>query len=135
MRKRLSGLIVTVGRRGSFLLFLSFLDFVYGFSLLTAANPTVSHAHLIPPVTVWGIAWIIVGVVCLIQSFATLDRLAFSLAVLIKFLWSMTMFLSWGFTNTNPHGWISASVFLAFGMLTSVVSFWPEQRRFKIEDR
>ena len=132
----LRSLVVRVGRRGCYLLFLALLDFVYGWSLLSQTNLIVSHLDLYAPPMVWAIAWLTVGVVCLIESFLTLDRLAFTMAVLIKFLWGITMILSWAANPAlAPFGWISGSIFLAFCGLTSVVSFWPEQRRFKIEDR
>lgn len=134
MLNRVKGLVVRVGRRGSFLLFLALIDFVYGWSLLSAANPNVTAINLFPSVIAWGIAWTIVGLVCLVQAFATIDRLAFIMAVLIKFLWGAVMMWAW-FNGANPLGWISATVFWGFAVLTSIVSFWPEQRRFRIEDR
>jgi hypothetical protein len=130
----LRGMVVRIGRRGSYLLFLALLDFVYGWSLISLANPTVANLHIFPSTTVWGIAWGVVGLVCLVEAFATLDRLAFTLAVLIKFMWGMVMLFSW-ISAANPYGWISATVFLGFAALTSIVSFWPEQSRFRIEDR
>jgi hypothetical protein len=131
---KLKWLTIRVGRRGSYLLFLAFLDFVYGWSLISIANPLIGHIDLgLTPLT-WGIMWVTVGVVCLVEAFLTLDRLAFSLAVLLKFLWGTTQILSWMLTVTNPYGWISGSVFLAFAAATAVISFWPEQRRFRIED-
>lgn len=134
MIKLARALVVRVGRRGSFLLFLALLDFIYGSSLITAPSPAVAHADLFLPLIVWGIAWIVTGFVCFIEAFASLDRLAFSLAVLIKFLWGAASLLTWLFTDTEPHGWTTATIFLTFGVLTAIISFWPEQRRFKIED-
>jgi hypothetical protein len=131
----LRSLVVRVGRRGSYLLFLALLDLVYGWSLISIANPLLNHIDLgLSPLT-WGIMWAVTGLVCLIEAFATLDRLAFTMAVLLKFLWGTTMILSWWLTATNPYGWIGGTVFLAFAAATAVISFWPEQRRFKIEDR
>jgi hypothetical protein len=132
----LRSIVVRVGRRGSYLLFLAILDFVYGWSLLSETNLVVSHLDLFVSPVAWGVSWLVVGVICLIEAFLTLDRLAFSTAVLIKFLWGITMILSWAVNPVlAPFGWISGAIFLAFCGLTSVVSFWPEQRRFKIEDR
>jgi hypothetical protein len=131
----LRSIVVRVGRRGSYLLFLAFLDLIYGWSLISIANPLLHHIDLGFSPVIWGIIWVVVGVVCLIEAFAILDRLAFTMAVLLKFLWGTTMLLSWALTTTNPLGWISGSVFLAFSAATAVISFWPEQRRFKIEDR
>jgi hypothetical protein len=134
MLNKLRGLVVRVGRRGSFLLFLALIDFVYGWSLISITNPALAVIHLFPSSLAWGIAWIMAGVICLVEAFAIWDRLAFSLSVLIQFLWGMQMFVAW-FNGSNPYGWITATVFLGFAMLTGIVSFWPEQRRFKVEDR
>jgi hypothetical protein len=130
----LKRLIYRIGRRGSVLLFLALLDFLYGYSLLVAPSPVVVHADAFFSLTTWGIAWLTVGTVCLVEAFLRVDRLAFTLAVLIKFLWGTTMLLSWWFTSTNPHGWISATIFLSFGILTAIISFWPEQRYLDIKE-
>jgi hypothetical protein len=63
------------------------------------------------------------------QAFVRLDRLAYSLAVTIKILWGVTALISWTLTATNPRGWVSAAIFIGFGFLTAIVSFWPEQQR------
>lgn len=134
MMNLLKGLVVRIGRRGSFLLFLALLDLIYGYSLVAAVSP----ASLLPDMgatpLAWGIAWLFVGVVCFVEAFLTVDRLAFTLAVLLKFLWGTAMLASWMLTTTNPHGWLSAAIWLAFAGVTSIISYWPEQRRFKIED-
>ena len=134
MLRSFKKLAFRVGRRGSFLLFLAILDFVYGYALIGIENPAYGHIDLLMPPFAWGVCWVLVGVVCFAEAFAHLDRLAFTMAVLLKFLWGSTMLLSWAFTDTNPYGWISATIFLTFSLLTAIISFWPEPRRFKEED-
>lgn len=135
MRRFIRSAVVRVGRRGSFLIFLAILNILYGYSLVAIPRPGPVSVNLILPSAVWGIVWIISGVVCFLESFVTLDRLAFTVAVLVQFLWGAAELFSWLTSATNPYGWISAAIFLAFGLLTSIVSFWPEQRRFRVEDK
>lgn len=134
MLNTLRSLVIRIGRRGSYLLFLAILDFVYGYSLLAAVNPALQKVNLFLPLEAWGIAWLIVGVICLVQAFAKLDRVAFSLAVTIKALWGLAFVFSWGFTTTAPLGWLSGVVWITFAIMTAIISYWPEQRRFRIED-
>ena len=134
MLNRCRGLVVRIGRRGSYLLFLAILDFIYGWALLNAFNPVVKLTDLFLPVTAWAVWWLVTGAVCAVCAFLRDDRIAFMLATLIKFCWGSAMLFSWWLTTTNPLGWISGTLFLAFCAITGIVSFWPEQRRFKIED-
>ena len=129
-----SNLIHRVGRRGAFLLFLALVDFIYGYSILLIANPVWSRIDLFLPSVAWGIIWIAVGFICLVQAFFTIDRLAYSLAVGTKVVWSLAMFSSWVFTGTNPVGWVSGTLFLGFAAITSIVSYWPEHRDFNLGD-
>jgi len=118
-----------IGRRGSFLLFLSLLDFLYGYSLLTVPGPVSLAPDLFLSYTTWAIAFLVVGAVCLWQAFVRLDRLAFTMAVTLKILWGTTYLISWWLTATNPRGWTAAAIFIGLGIITGIVSYWPEHHK------
>lgn len=134
MENKLKCLQHRIGRRGAYLLFLAILDFLYGYSLLIPGNPRVFHTDLFLSSTSWAVIWMVVGFICLTQAFVRVDRLGFAVAVPIKIVWSLVMLGSWLLTSTNPFGWITFIIFFGFGILTGIVSYWPEPRRFKIED-
>lgn len=115
-----------VGRRGSYLLFLALLDFLFGYSLMTTPAVEARLTDLILPYKVWGVIWIIVGAFCLWQAFVKLDRLAYSLSVTLSAIWGVVMLISWYHSQIDPNGWITGVIFLAFGLLTGIVSYWPE---------
>lgn len=136
MPQVLKDLAKRIGRRGSYLLFLAMLDFLYGYSLIVVASQSrfQNPVNLILPQQAWGVIWITVGIFCLWQAFVRLDRVAFTMSVTLKIAWAAVMGFSWLFTATNPLGWISAAIFLGFGVLTGIVSYWPEPRTWKAED-
>lgn len=132
---RCKGLGHLIGRRGAFLLFLAILDFLFGYSILAAPSPPVAaHAiDLFLPAEAWAAAWMFVGAICLWQAFVKLDRLAFALAATIKITWGTTMLLSWMLTNSDPRGWVTAVIFVSFGILTGIVSYWPEHNSMGLD--
>jgi len=123
-----------VGRRGSYLLFLAMLDFAYGYSLTFLRSfASTAKVDLLLPINAWIAIWWIVGTICLVQAFMKMDRVAYSLAVALKVTWGLTMLLAW-VQGTSERGWVSAVIFIGFGLLTSIVSYWPEQRKLRAED-
>lgn len=126
-------LIKRIGRRGSFLLFLAILDVLYGYSL-SFPRPSVQNVDLFLSSHVWGIIWTLVGIVCFFQAFAKVDRFGFTCAVTLKVVWAAAAFASWIFTNTYQYGWVSGVIFATFAMVTAIISYWPEPRRYTARD-
>lgn len=77
MPQVLKDLAKRIGRRGSYLLFLAMLDFLYGYSLIVVASQSrfQNPVNLILPQQAWGVIWITVGIFCLWQAFVRLDLL------------------------------------------------------------
>lgn len=120
-------IISKLGRRGAFLLFLSLLDILIGFSLWTAEPRPLFFLTM----DVWAGMWTAVGVVLFVQAFQKFDRIAYTLAAMLKFLWGIMYFNAWVFHGL-PRGWVGATVWIAFGCAVLVVSSWPEDPRILI---
>ena len=130
MKINLKGLVRRVGHRGAFLLFLSLLDFLYGYSLFSTARQG-SHLDLILSLQTWGIAWIVVGAVLLWGSFVRKDQFPFGLAATIKAAWAAAWVKIWLFSHVIPLAWVSVAIWTAFSALVVIVSTWPECSRRK----
>lgn len=119
-----------LGFRGAFLLCLAFIDIAYGWSLMTAceaATRTAAYqwrAGIMPP-RVFAALWIAVGLLLLSQAWAHSDRLAYGAAIVLKLFWAFIAFDSWLFGHAR-QGWILGSIFLVFGVMSLIVSLWPE---------
>jgi hypothetical protein len=106
-----------IGHRGAYLLFLALLDGVYVYAL--AFLPVLTFHTFVSPY-VWAGAWGLTGLACLIQSFMSWDRIAFTMAAGVKFTWGIEML-------SLPHyGWLSASVWWSFGLITAIIASWQE---------
>ena len=124
-------LVYRVGHRGAFLLFLSLLDFIYGWSLFltaTTANGPYSKLVLWFPWAVWGWAWIAVGALLLVGTFVRDDRVYFGVSATFKGVWAAAWLSGWLFHGVYL-GWVSAVIWGAFAALVVVVSSWRENRR------
>ncbi len=130
MLKQSAQLVARVGRRGTFLIFISVLDAVYAISLFNPApevarSTSVRWVESIAPLWAWGLLWAVIGVICLIHAFKRQDRIGFGAAVLLKVLWGMIYLLGWLFAGLN-RGYLSTVIWLSLALLTAVVSTWPE---------
>jgi hypothetical protein len=130
-RRRLTGLRDRIGRRGSSLLFLAWLDLIYGIGLLVAdaaarATPTYAFIAKIAPLGWWAVVWFVVGAVCLAQAAAARDQFAFGLAVCLKITWGGMTLVGW-LLHDVPRGYVSAAIWLAFGAWLFIISGWPER--------
>lgn len=119
-----------VGRRGSFLLFLALLDFVYGWSLLTPTprsldNPTTQFLLQVLPLPVWACAWLVVGVVCLVSAFCFRDAIGFAAAMALKILWGSLFLIGWVVVGVE-RGYLTAVIWFAFAGLLALVVPWPD---------
>ena len=113
-----------IGHRGSFLLFLALLDFLYGYSLFVTP---LQHVDLTLPFHVWGIIWICVGAFLLLGAFAKRDRVHYGVAATIKAAWAGVWVKLW-MIHQIPHAWANVALWVSFSGLVVVVSSWPEVR-------
>lgn len=113
-----------IGHRGSFLLFLALLDFAYGYSLI-AAPPQERVFDLLLPWAVWGWIWVGTGAVLFAGSLVIRDRIAYSLAALLKVVWAGVFAEVWLVQNL-PRGFVSVVVWAAFALTVILISGWPE---------
>lgn len=119
-----------IGRRGSYLFFLALLDVLYGYSIwVSVGTPAIAAYDMFFSPQVWAVIWVGVGLVLAQQAFVRLDRVGFTLAVLIKFAWATIATYNFLYSPADPRGWISAVIWFAFGTLTAIVANWPEHRR------
>jgi hypothetical protein len=130
LKPAITGLLNRIGRRGSFLLFLSLLDFIYGYSLLfptprSLTNPTTQFIIEIAPLTIWGVLWLAVGVICLIFAFRRKDTIGFAAAMFLKVLWGFTFLIGW-LLGAVERGFLSSAIWLAFAAALAVIAGWPE---------
>lgn len=115
-----------IGHRGAFLLFLSLLDFLYGYGMLVTP---VKHLKDVLPFHTWGFIWIIAGIVLLIGSFVKRDRIAFGVAATLKAAWAAQWIMLTVYDETKIHNaWMNVVLWAAFSGLVVVVSTWPEVR-------
>jgi len=127
-------LIGRIGRRGSFLLFLALLDTLFGWSVYIDPTPISQAYDTVIPARTWGIMWFFVGLVCLVQAFARLDRIGFTSAVALKIFWASMILYSWVIHPVVPREWAAAVIWYAFAGVTAIVSYWPEHRPFNLGD-
>jgi len=116
-------------------MFLAIAGAVQAWELWTDTAPFAGPGvDLLLPHPVWAVIFSAVTVVCAIQSFAKLDRIAFSVSVGLITVWALILFYSWAYTGTNPHAFPMAIKWFAFAGVTAIVSNWPEHRPFTLED-
>jgi hypothetical protein len=119
-----------VGRRGASLMFFALLDFVFALSLISPLpesqrNPATIFIQSIAPLWVWGLLWLLAGVVCLSGAFVRNDQLAFFAAVGIKVLWGLIYLLMQIIVHIE-RAWLGATIWLCLGMFVFIISTWPE---------
>lgn len=126
MKAKCKGLVHRIGHRGSFLLFLAVLDFLYGYSMI------VSPIHKLPallPLHIWGIIWICVGFIMIPGAFAKRDRVPYGVAATIKAAWAGQWVLIWLYdSKVVSNAWANVALWAAFSGIIVIVSTWPEVR-------
>jgi hypothetical protein len=121
-----------VGHRGALLILLGTIALLYGISLIT--TPPVPHPIglrlLLDRMSLhsWGITLAVAGVVAILCAPLRQGRdwPGFAALVLVWIPWSASFFVSWWPDGSNPRGWVSAIVFIAFAAIPAVVATWED---------
>lgn len=116
-----------IGRRGAFLIFLAFLDFVYGYYLVypPPQAPAITRYFPVLPAEFWGGWWIATGVLCIAGAFMRSDRIAYGMAATIKAAWGLRYIYLWYLHA--PLAWVSATIWMIFAGVILVIAGWPEE--------
>lgn len=121
-----------VGHRGAVLFLLGIIALLYGVSLITTPpipNPPGLHLLLgIMGLHAWGATLTAGGVIAIACSPLKQGRdwPGFAALVLVWIPWSLSFFVSWWPDGSNPRGWVSALVFIAFAAVPAVCATWEE---------
>lgn len=119
-----------VGRRGFSLLFLGLLDVLYAQSLWSQPpevrnTPGPQFVGTVVPLSTWAVIWAMVGLVCLVQAFMRMDRVAFAAASALMLTWGLLNVAGWS-VGEVPRGWVAGSIWVAFGAWITIIATWPE---------
>jgi hypothetical protein len=130
MRRNAGRFWARLGRRGCFLTFLALLDLVYAISLYSppaeaSRNGSLAFIAELAPLWLWALAWLIPGVLCLVQAWMRSDKLAFAAAIAIKVVWGVVYILA-GAVGHVQRAYVGAAVWLAFALVVGLISTWPE---------
>lgn len=122
-------LIRRAGRRGAFLSFLAILDGCYGYALLSQSVAALrSQPDFFLSLHTWGWAWLAVAAVCAAGVLARRDIAQYTAAALLKGVWGALYANAW-LIQHYAQDWISAVVWLSFGLTVLLVAGWPEPAR------
>jgi hypothetical protein len=111
-----------LGYRGTFLIGLAALDVFYGVSFMnpdstTKLTPAYVWRDHIMPSPVYGLIWIVAGIIIGINAFMRQDRIGYGLAIAIKMGWAFLALISWISGNVH-NGWVSVVIWGVFGYVT-----------------
>jgi hypothetical protein len=122
-----------VGHRGALLVLLGTIALGYGISLITTPpTPHPPGLHLLLGVMGlrgWGVTLAAAGAVAVVCAplRSGRDWPGFAVLVLVWLPWSLSFFVSWWPDGSNPRGWVSAIVFIAFAGVPAVGATWEER--------
>lgn len=127
-----------LGRRGAILTCYGLVWLLYGYGQLVMPQPDQRGLSLMLqriPLDVWGVAWIVAGVIAVVCAWAPpgRDAAGFVSLVLIVVPWAAGYLASW-LLGDYPRGWIAAAVWTAIAVPVLVVLGWPEPPRRKRAD-
>jgi hypothetical protein len=130
MQRQPGRLVSLVGRRGYFLLFLALLDMVYAFSIAFPSrqariSATFRFLDEAGSLYFWASLWAAAGLACLVFAFRKTDWPGFAAAMAIKALWAVMFLFGWAFVGID-RGYLTATIWGAFGLLVWLISTWPE---------
>lgn len=121
-----------VGHRGAVLFLFGIIALLYGVSLITTPpvpNPPGLRLLLgVMGLHGWGATLTAAGVIAILCSPLRQGRdwPGFAALVLVWLPWSLSFFVSWWPDGSNPRGWVSAVVFVAFAGIPAVCATWEE---------
>jgi len=126
-----------IGRRGTFLLFLTILDYIYAFSLVfpspnSVIQPTYSFLAAVLPLEIWAMLWAVVGTICLVYAFKKDDSPGYAVAMFIKILWAVIFLLGWLWADVD-RGYLSATIWGAFAGVLGIIATWPDEIKMRHE--
>lgn len=119
-----------LGRRGTFLLFLTLLDLLYALSLAfppaeARQSASTRYVAAVAPLECWASLWLAVGLICAVGAFSRRDQWAFAAAAALKVLWGVTFAAGWLFAGLE-RGWVAGVIWLAFAAFVYLIASWPE---------
>lgn len=117
-------LLRRAGHRGAFLAFLTLLDCLYGWSLLTTPPAQFGGYYLLLPLDVIGWIWLGSGIFVATGIFLRTDRLHFAVASVIFAGWAALFVNLWW--QGLPRAWVSVVLWAAFAGIILIVSSWSE---------
>lgn len=125
---------LSIGRRGIVLMIFGTFDLIYGWSLLrpppgSAAAVAQLFRNQLIPAEVWAWAWVVAGVILIVQAFMKRDMVGYSVGIAIKISWAAQAFAGWAYGGIS-RGWVSGLVWLVFAGLVAVIAGWPEPVRW-----
>ncbi|MFJ5967872.1 hypothetical protein [Streptomyces sp. NPDC093060] len=124
-----------LGRRGAILLCYGTVWALYGYGVLISPQPNQLGLNLaiqLLPLQVWGVLWIIAGVIALVSAWlpSGFDWPGFLALPVIVLPWMTSYFVAW-LQGDFTRGWIAAAVWAAIAVPVLVVAGWPEPPRVK----
>lgn len=122
--------LLRIGRRGAALLYFGVLDVVYAFSLFLPApeqrrSSAIRFLAEVAPLWLWGVAWSVAAVLCLVCVFRVNDRVGFAAAISIKMLWGTLYLVGWLVAGVE-RAWLSATLWLCLAGFIGIIASWPE---------
>lgn len=118
---------IKIGHRGAFLLFLSMLDFLYGYSLYIIPR---SPIPFFIPIHIWAWLWIVSGAIALSGVMRKHDQFQFGWASFFKCLWAASWLRLW-IIHGVPQAWAEVVLWVGFAAIISIIATWPEVRRYR----
>lgn len=135
---RIRRVFARIGRRGSSLLFFATILLVLGQSYFTSpvtpAGREQLWAHLqFVPLTAWGVAWIVGGLVCIAGAlYKRFEPWAFAFATTLIAMWAVGFFISW-VTGHGYRSYVGFIIWAAFSAFILLISGWPEGKDYGVE--
>ncbi len=80
------------------------------------------------PLSAWGLIWISVGIVLLVEAFLVADQIGFVLAEVLKLVWGILNLAAWA-NGGVPRGYVGAVIWIALAGFVLVLSGWDEPSR------
>jgi hypothetical protein len=121
-------LLRRAGHRGAFLGFLTLLDCLYGYSLVSTPPVQFTGYYLLLPIHTLGWIWLGAGIFLSTGIFLRTDRLHFATASVVFVAWAGLFVNLWW--QGLSRAWVSVVLWAAFAGIILIVSSWPEPPTF-----